>query len=261
MDYELEQLVYRLNEIKDMGWIQSQRAGNQGGVGNTLEDLLGIAENNLQLPDIGNWEIKTRRSETVSLLTLFHSEPEPRRFRIVPQILLPNYGWRHQEAGYLYSRSERSFRQTISGQNYSDRGFIVKVDRNHERIYIDFSSSRIQAHHSQWKDEVSRSVGLGPIVPAPFWTFDTIAEKLETKLKNTILVHADTRIRNGVEYFQYRSFEIHANPSLESFLYLVEQGRVYVDFDARTGHNHGTKFRISSLYLSDLYQDQITLDD
>lgn len=29
----------------------------------------------------------------------------------------------------------------------------------------------------------------------------------------------------------------------EGFLQAIETGVLYVDFDARTGHNHGTKFR------------------
>jgi hypothetical protein len=34
------------------------------------------------------------------------------------------------------------------------------------------------------------------------------------------------------------------NVNLEKFINCIEQGKIYVDFDARTGHNHGTKFRI-----------------
>ena len=48
-DQELELLRIRLQEIKEMGWIKNRRPGNAGGVGNTLEDLLDVAENNLQL--------------------------------------------------------------------------------------------------------------------------------------------------------------------------------------------------------------------
>ena len=92
-EQDLDLLRIRLQEIKEMGWIKNQRPGNAGGVGNTLEDLLDVAENNLQLPDFGDWELKSQRAKTGSLLTLFHSEPKPRKARIVPQILLPLYGW------------------------------------------------------------------------------------------------------------------------------------------------------------------------
>jgi hypothetical protein len=39
----------KLEKNQKMGWIENARPGNQGGVGNTLEDLLGIKENNLPL--------------------------------------------------------------------------------------------------------------------------------------------------------------------------------------------------------------------
>lgn len=102
--------------------LKNQRPGNAGGVGNTLEDLLDVAENNLQLPDFGDWELKSQRADTGSLLTLFHTEPQPRAAKIVPQILLLKYGWPHQEAGTTYPANERSFRQTINATAYSGCG-------------------------------------------------------------------------------------------------------------------------------------------
>lgn len=44
--------------------------------------------------------------------------------------------------------------------------------------------------------------------------------------------------------------------SLEGLLKGLEDGTVYVDFDARTGHNHGTKFRIRANALPNLYTVQ-----
>ena len=43
--YTKEALTARLEEIADMGWVPNVRHGNSGGVGNTLEQLLGIEEN------------------------------------------------------------------------------------------------------------------------------------------------------------------------------------------------------------------------
>ena len=42
--------------------------------------------------------------------------------------------------------------------------------------------------------------------------------------------------------------------SLEKFLNQIEAGNVLVDFDARTGHNHGTKFRLRQDKLPELYE-------
>lgn len=119
-----EELVEKFIEIEKQGWIKNNRQGNQGSVGNTLEDLLGIEENNLPIPNASEWELKAQRKNTTSLTTLFHCEPSPRAIKFVPQILLLKYGWKHQEAGIKYPENEMSFRQTISGKSRSDRGFV-----------------------------------------------------------------------------------------------------------------------------------------
>ena len=41
--------------------------------------------------------------------------------------------------------------------------------------------------------------------------------------------------------------------SFEKFLTCIEEGAILIDFDARTGHNHGTKFRIKQGYWKNLY--------
>ena len=97
--YTKPELIEKLKEIAKMGWVPNARHGNHGGIGNTLEDLLGIEENNLPIPNAAEWELKTQRAATTSLTTLFHIEPSPRAIRFVPQVLLPLYGWSHQESG------------------------------------------------------------------------------------------------------------------------------------------------------------------
>lgn len=254
---DLDLLRIRLREIKEMGWIRNRRPGNVGGVGNTLEDLLDVAENNLQLPDFGDWELKSQRDETGALLTLFHSEPKPRKAHIVPKILLPLYGWPHQDAGILYPLNERSFRQTINATSYSDRGFKVNVDRNAGCIFISFDYGMIDERHADWRNFIRNGVGTGDIDPNPYWTFSDISQKLSKKLNNLMYVKAERKYISGNEYFKYNEIEAYVDPTLERFLFLVEAGLIYVDFDARTGHNHGTKFRIKPAAKIDLYQQHI----
>ena len=45
----------------------------------------------------------------------------------------------------------------------------------------------------------------------------------------------------------------------DAFVAAVEQGMAYVDFDARTGHNHGTKFRVRANALPSLYKSALTI--
>lgn len=72
--YTKESLIQELKHIRDKGWIENLRGNNNGAVGNTLEDLLGIEENNLPIPNAAEWELKAQLKNTNSLLTLSHIE-------------------------------------------------------------------------------------------------------------------------------------------------------------------------------------------
>jgi hypothetical protein len=250
-----EELITELKNISDMGWIDSSRSGNNGNVGNTLEDLLGIPENNLPIPNATEWELKTQHIDTTALTTLFHIEPSPRAVKFVPQILLQHYGWKHQKAGSRYPAGEKSFRQTIHGQNASDRGFIVKINRRKKKVLISFDSTKVSESHKLWLNEVSQDIGLGELNPQPYWGFDDLANKAGTKLINCFFVQADSKIENGVEYFHYKKIMMLRTFLFDKFLEQIEKGNILIDFDARSGHNHGTKFRMRQNCLPFLYKD------
>ena len=93
--YTKESLIEEFHKIAAMGWVPNARPGNSGGVGNTLEDLLGIEENNLPIPNAAEWELKAQRKNTRSLTTLFHIEPSPRALKFVPEIFLKNTSSKH----------------------------------------------------------------------------------------------------------------------------------------------------------------------
>ena len=59
--YTKDSLISELKEIAVKGWIENARHGNAGGIGNALEDLLGITENNLPIPNAAEWELKSQR--------------------------------------------------------------------------------------------------------------------------------------------------------------------------------------------------------
>ena len=247
-----ESLIASLLEIREKGWIPNARSGNVGGIGNTLEDLLGIEENNLPIPNASEWELKCQRKETTSLTTLFHMEPSPRALKFVPQILLPKYGWVHQLAGDRYPDNEMSFRQTIHGLS-SDRGFKVVVDRNEKKILISFDAGAVDNRHAEWLKSVKDRIGLDELNPQPYWGFNDLFHKAGTKLLNCFYVQAETKKIDGKTHFFYSDIMILQGLSLENFLNSIENGQILIDFDARTGHNHGTKFRLRQNALSALY--------
>jgi hypothetical protein len=252
--YTKESLIQELKNISENGWIPNARAGNHGGIGNTLEDLLGIAENNLPIPNAAEWELKTQRINTTSLTTLFHIEPSPRAIKFVPQVLLPKYGWMHQNAGREYHETEMSFRQTIHGLTPSDRGFVVKIDRNNKKVLVSFDRTKVAARHTEWLNTVNHRVGLNELEPQPYWGFDDLASKAGTKLLNCFYVQADVKKENGDEFYQYKKLMMLQKFNFDGFLEQIENGNILVDFDVRSGHNHGTKFRMRQNCLPYLYE-------
>ena len=248
--YTKQILIDKLKEISALGWVKSARPGNAGGVGNTLEDLLGIEENNLPIPNAAEWELKCQRVDTSSLTTLFHMEPSPRAIRFVPRVLLPFYGWKHQ----TISR-EMSFRQTINGLTCSDRGFKVVVDRVNRKVLISFNAKCVFGKHKKWLNSVKKRAGLTELNPQPYWGFDDLFHKAGTKLLNCFYIRADVKTEKEKEYFWYKEIMILQKFSLDKFIKAIEEGFILVDFDARTGHNHGTKFRLKQDKMPELYED------
>jgi hypothetical protein len=259
--FSKDDLITRLRELRDRGWIPSRaQPGNDGAVGNTLEDLLGIEENNLPIPNAAEWELKAQRESSASLTTLFHMEPSPLGAKIVPSVLLPVYGWKHQKAGGKYPESELSFRSTTPGNGYTDRGFKVDVDRVEKKVKFSFNAGAVDRNrHSGWLEMVKRRAGLNQIVPQPYWGFDDLRYKAGTKLKNAVYMLAENRVESGKEYFRFVHLKMLTRFDFDKFLNCLENGIILIDFDARTGHNHGTKFRLKQNQWPALYFESVEI--
>jgi len=251
--YTKEILIKELQKIAKQGWIENARKGNAGGIGNTLEDLLGIEENNLPIPNATEWELKTQRLNTSSLTTLFHTEPSPRAVKFIPQILLPYYGWKHKEAGKKYPKTEKSFRQTFGGK-HTNRGFCLKVDRVNRKVIVSFDYDKVSPELNEWLQQVQKNIGLKELDPQPYWGFDDLANKAGTKLLNCFYVQAEVKKENGKEFYKYNNILMLQKFSFKKFLQEIENDNVLADFDARTGHNHGTKFRLRQNCFPNLYE-------
>jgi hypothetical protein len=254
--YTKQSLIEELKAIAAMGWVPNARRGNIGGIGNTLEDMLGIKENNLPIPNAAEWELKAQRLNSTALTTLFHIEPSPRAIRFVPQVLLPNYGWAHQEDGKKYATGEMSFRQTIHGLTSSDRGFMVKVDRSEKKVLISFDPDSVDIRHKAWLALVKKRVGLKELDPQPYWGFDDLEHKAGTKLLNAFYVQAEVKTVRGKEYYKYNKVMMLQKFGFDGFLKAIEEAKILVDFDARSGHHHGTKFRMRQDSWPMLYEKQ-----
>ncbi|MBI4712618.1 MAG: MvaI/BcnI restriction endonuclease family protein [Planctomycetes bacterium] len=239
--FSKEELIGKLKSICSQGWLKSvKKPSNAGAVGNTLEKILGIKENNLPIPNAAEWELKAQRKNTTSLTTLRHIESSPKAVKFVSSILLPKYGWAHKTIP-----KEMSFRSTTAGDRYTDRGFKIVVDRKQQKVLFDFNYQKVdKERHSEWLKSVVKRVGLGQIDPQPYWGFNDLKYLIGSKLKNTFYLIADSKKEGGKEWFKYEQILMLRDFDFDKFLTCLEQGIILIDFDARTHHNHGTKFRI-----------------
>lgn len=251
-----ESLLEAIRLIAKQGWHKSVKQTidqrNDGAVGNTLEALLGLTENNLPLPNAQEWELKGQREYTSSLITLKHLEPSPTALKIVSSVLLPYFGWKHQKAGKGYPEDEKSFRSTTNAIHYTNRGFKLVLDREANKLRFTFSKDQIDTNNpsiASWASHIPDFLS-----PEPYWGLEDLEYEIGSKIKNCFYVIAETRIQEKHEFFLYKKLFILSGFDFENFLRCIEAGFVVVDFDARTGHNHGTKFRIKQNAWSLLYR-------
>lgn len=229
----LEEIKQKLLAIRDMGHIKTHRAGDTG-IGKTLEDLLGLKENNFRLPDIGEIELKTKRIESASMLTLATKSPEPKG---VNRVLFENYKYLDDEGYY-------NLHSTCYGSRYNPQYFRVA-----------FENDRLVLHN---KNNIEC-----------YWLISTILDDVLTfKSDKTLLVFAETKgERNSTnERFHYIEGYLLSNLNRNKFRSSIENDKLKVDIRIgvfRSGkregqyHDHGTGFRMSKgdfLQLFDSYE-------
>lgn len=216
---DFEGFAERLREIKAMGYVQTHRNANTG-VGKTLEDLLGIEENNIPGPDAVGVELKAVRRSSGSLTTLFTKEP-PRGSEYRPF-------WSQQmvrELGYIDDKGREALKVTIRPDEPNNQGF-----------YLDYTDDTIQIMH---EDE-----GACAIYP-----IDWLRDKFEDKFPQLVMVFAENEMRDGVEYFWYDEAYHLDGFDGDEFIQLMREGVITVDLrmhlkESGANRNRGTAWRI-----------------
>ena len=255
--YTREGIITKIGQLKSAGFVKNSRPKNQGGVGNTVEDYLGIKENNLSIADMGEYELKTKRKGDKSLTTLFHLDPFPRErgsLNILYDVLLPVFGWPNRN-----NAAETSLRLTVGAKGFMGRGFTIVVDNDEQCVRLLFDPSKAAPAFAEWRDKIV-GAGKDKLDPYPHWPYAILKEHVD-KITNVFMVFAESKgsYKDGTEEFHYVDGYVMEGLRFDVFLEAIRQGTIVVDFDCRTGvgrkpHNHGTKFRFLKLKdLIDLY--------
>jgi hypothetical protein len=237
--------VRKIQQIKEMGFVQSHRSGSTG-IGKTLEDLLEITENNIAGPDFSIFELKSARKDSSSMLTLFTKAPMPRSAN---KKLL-------EEFGYLQRKRPADHKQlSLTGEEIDN----LTVPLNDKELHSTVDPIKPNAQGLKLEIKGDRLyIGNDKGVEA-YYDNSILKESFEKKYHQLIYVLADHKKEHGKEYFWFNEAYLLDGFSFERFSELVEEGKLKVDIrlghysDGRP-HDHGTGFRILPKYLPQCFE-------
>lgn len=231
---DLKTLKRNLQQIKNMGFVKTHRKGDTG-IGKTLEDLLGIEENNIPLPDIGEVaELKSYRKNAKSMMTLFTLEPLPKggdRDRL----LLDNFGYSKRD-----NNRSKELHSTLSCKKYNNQNLKLSIEK--DKIRVKGKDKRINT----------------------FWDMKSVKDKFNKKLPALVYVLADTEIIKNIEYFHFNEAYFLEDFNFELFKKRVRADDILVDFrmyyrSNGSVRNHGTGFRVKIKKLDDCFSEKTKL--
>lgn len=230
----LKILKNKLQEIKKMGFIKTHRYGDTG-IGKTLEDLLGIKENNIPLPDIGGIaELKSYRKNAKSMMTLFTLEPFPKGGKR-DRLLLDNFGYSKRD-----NDRYKELHSTLSNKRYNSQDLKLSVEK--DKIRVKGKDKRINI----------------------FWDMGLVRNKFNKKLPALVYVLADTKIIKKIEHFYFNEAYLLENFDFELFKKRIRADDIVVDFRMYyrpngSVRNHGTAFRVKIKKLDDCFSKRVKL--
>jgi len=220
MTITLRKLKEQLEKIRAMGFIKTHRAHDTG-IGKTLEDLLGIKENNLRLPDVGDVELKAKRIDSGSMLTVATKSPEPKG---INKVLFEKYKYLDKEGKY-------NLHSTVCGSRKNPQSFKVVFEGG--KLVLK-NKSRI----------------------AVYWPISIFDDVLKAKSDKILLAFAETKGERKTknERFHFTEAYLLSNLNINKFKSAVESDKLKIDIRMgvyRSGknkgkyHDHGTGFRIN----------------
>ena len=213
-----EELVEGIKELKKRGFIKTHRSGNTG-IGKTLEDELGVEENNFPGPDGDITELKSARKNSSSMLTLFTKSPEPHG---INSELLKSFGYPGKSGKlHLHTTVNALDFNTLKGKT----GF--KIEITEDKVNLLTSKKDLK----------------------PYWTQETLQQSFERKYKELLYVKADSHGSDTNEEFHFDEAWLMRGFDFDNFVKLLKNGEIKVDirigqYSDGNPHDHGTGFRI-----------------
>jgi hypothetical protein len=220
---DVAEFMRRFKHLRDQGFILTKRKGPTG-VGKTLEEALGLSENNIAAPDLGEIELKAHRLTSNSLITLFTFN---RKVWLMPPL----------EAIKRYGVTDANGRLGLY--------YTLSTKPNSAGLLLGFTDDALRVQHHD-----------GTVIAQ--WPFAAITEQFMRKLPALILVSATAEMRGNDEYFHYQRARLLQGTSSKVLLDQCQIGTILLDLRLHDANgyarNHGTAFRVSERNLPNLFQ-------
>jgi hypothetical protein len=216
-----DELLIKLRAIASQGFVPALLQADTA-IGRTLENLLGIPMNSSKTPDYKGIELKSFRDKRANRKNLFTQVPfwELSKFKSSAEIL-NNFGYTRDGIFRLYC--------TVSTKIRNSQGLQLKVDNLISQL-IENSDKPIINDFAVWK-------------------LDDLHNSLLTKHKETFWIAADSKIKDGKEFFQYKNAEHTRKPIVSQFDILLDQGIITLDHLIKRLPSGGTKEKGPSFKL------------
>jgi hypothetical protein len=208
----LEEFQTAFHRIKQRGFIESKRRGPTG-IGHLLETLLGITEDNIDLPDLHNAELKAHRIGSNSMITLFTFNRKA--WKMNPLKAIRRYGTPDKDERLgLY--------------------FTMSLTPNSQGLFLHTDEHSISVRHIS-----------GEVIAV--WQIDDLKQQFLRKFPALILVSAFSEERAGIEWFHFSRARLLTGTSEDTLLNQIKSGNIMVDLrlhdKGTAARNHGTGFR------------------
>ncbi len=241
----INEFILKMNEISNRGYIKSHRAGDTG-IGKTLEDLLGIRENNISGPDFSKYELKSTRRQSSTMLTLFTKTPSPQGSI---KELVDNFGYRQRKK---LSKTKQptliKVNEESSKISLEDKELHVTVDAlkpNSVGLQLFFVGERLYFKNDKGIEA--------------YYDRNSLEKTFEKKYHSMIYMIADCKKEGKQEYFWYNEAYRLDRFGFKTFMQLIKDGLLKVDLrvghyeDGRV-HDHGTGFRILPIHFPKCFE-------
>ena len=226
-----DELRKKIQDIHNLGFIPSITPGDPG-VGDTLENALGISRNNSKSPDYKGIELKTTRltrngkERQTTRSTLFTKVPD---IGLTYKGIIDTYGKIQIPRGQTIARLQLYETLRVSRPNAYD--LVLEVDSNNDRLNMMYQ----------------QKINLRKFVSA--WMIQNLREQLLIKHHETFWVKAVSESRNGIEYFRYDRILHTKNPNVSLLAPLIEADKITIDLAAHYEPNgkwrdHGMLFKM-----------------